>query len=309
MNQILATENKKNKKSRNVLDIQNIIRFFALVIMIYGLALSGEGCYAIYRDIEDRKPGNIPAVTIGRMNDQAIVNIEHSAQIMEISYSWDNGEENIIPVNGFSAQESITLLGYDSVLNLTVEDINGKKVTYQKQYLLNGVDITKPSIEIFAENGSDILKVTAKDETALEYFSYKWEDENENITYADSEGQKEIPKEINLVPGTRNIKLTAVDKNGNIEVIEKEIITSSSRPEIKVITNRDQMTVNIKDKDGIKEITINLNGQKYTASNINKKEVTAGPLTLREGNNIISVEVTNTSGYKQTGITEIAYNP
>ena len=39
------------------------------------------------------------------------------------------------------------------------------------------------------------------------------------------------------------------------------------------------------------------------------KEARLGPLTLREGNNTISIEITNVSGYTQRGVTQIQYTP
>ena len=54
---------------------------------------------------------------------------------------------------------------------------------------------------------------------------------------------------------------------------------------------------------------INLNGERYSARDINLKEVQVGPLTLQEGNNTISIEVTNVSGYTETATTELQYTP
>ena len=307
MNQILVTQN--TKKSNKPSEIKSIVMFFAISIMIFGLILSGEGCYAIYKNIEDKKPGNTPVVNIQRINDEIIVNIENNTEIMKIKYSWDNGEENVVPINNYSAEETITLLGHNSTLNLVVEDVNGKQVTYQKQFILDGVDITKPTIEIDTSNGSDKMTIIAKDETAISSIAYSWEEENEVTIYAETEGQKELKQELTLAPGTRTITIIAEDLNGNVEQIEKEIITSTSKPEIAVFKNRDELTFEVKDKDGIKDITINLNGETYSATNINLKEVKVGPLTLREGNNIISIEVTNVSGYTENAATELVYNP
>ena len=297
MNQILATQN--NKKSNKSSEIKNIIMFFAIIIMIFGLILSGEGCYAIYKNIQDQKPENIPSVNMKRINDEIIVNIENNTEIMKIKYSWDGGEENVVPVNDYFVEETITLLGYNSTLNLMIEDINGKQVTYKKQFILDGVDITKPTIEISTSNGSNKMTIIAEDETAISSIAYSWEGEDEVVTYAEIDGQKELKQEVTLTPGTKKITIIAKDANGNIEKLEKEIITSTSKPEISAF----------KDKDGIKDILINLNGETYGATNVNLKEVRVGPLTLREGNNIVSIEVTNVSGYTESAATEVEYTP
>lgn len=308
MNQILATQN--NKKSNKKAGIKGIIMFFAFSIMIFGITLVGEGSYAIYKNIQDKNPSNIPNVTIQRVNDELVVNVKHNAEIMKIIYSWDNNEiENVIPVNDYFVEERIKLLGYNSVLNLTVEDINGKQVTYQKQYMLDGVDITKPLIDIETSNGSDKMVITATDETAISSLTYYWEGEEEVTIYAETEDQKEIKKEFTLTPGTRTINVIAEDKNGNIQEKEQEIITSTSKPKYGVYKNGNQVTFHIEDEDGIKYILVNLNGETYAADDINRKVVDVGPLTLREGNNILSLEVTNVSGYTESAATEIEYTP
>lgn len=316
MNQILAVENKKKEKVKTKkiktgrpIEIKGIVMFFAVIIMVFGLTLAGQGSYALYKNIDDRKPENIPYVAIGRVNDKAIIKVAHNIEISKIVYSWNDGEESAIPIGSTRAEEEITLLGYDSVLNLTIEDINGKKVKYQKQYLLTGVDITKPSINIEAKDGANKITIIAEDETEIDHLIYQWDGENPVTVKAAQVGQKKIEQIVELTLGTKNIIVTAVDKNGNVEKIEKEIVTSTSKPEMSVIRNKEKITVKASDKDGVKDIVINLNGEIYKAENINRKSVRVGPVTLREGNNTISVEVTNINGYTERATAEIQYNP
>lgn len=316
MNQILAVENKKKEKVKTKkirtgrpVEIKGIVAFFAVITMVFGITLAGQGSYALYKNIDDRKPENIPYVTIGRVNDKAIVQVSSNIEISKLVYSWNNGEESAIPIGSTNAREEITLLGYDSTLNLTIEDINGKVVKYQKQYLLTGVDITKPVIEIETKDGNDKMKIMAKDETEIAYISYQWEDGEPVITNANQQGQKEITIQVPLTVGLKKIKIIAEDTNGNIEEVEKEITTSTSRPQMSVIRNKDKITVKASDKDGIKNIVINLNGEIYEAKDINRKSVKVGPVTLREGNNTISVEVTNVNDYTEKATAELQYNP
>lgn len=310
MNQILSIESQKKKKSsmNGPIEIKAIIKFFAIVIMLFGIVLSSEGIYAVYRNIDDRKPANIPNVSIGRKNDKAIVKVEHNVEISTITYYWDNGEETVIPIGNKTAEEEITLLGYDSTLYIKVEDINRKQVTYQKEYNLTGQDITKPSIEVSTENGNNKMTITAKDETAISYLSYQWEGEEEVIVNRESDDQTEIKQEITLTPGTKKITIKAVDQNNNEEQIEKEIVISTSEPEMSILREKDEeIIIQAMDKDGVKDIVVNLNGKKYSARDINQKDVRVGPLQLRKGTNTISVEVTNISGYTKTGTTELEY--
>ena len=316
MNQILAVENKKKEKVKTKkirtgrpIEIKGIVMFFAVIIMVFGLIFIGQGSYAIYKDIDDRKPENIPYVTIGRVNDKAIVQISSNIEISKLVYSWNNGEESAIPIGSTNAREEITLLGYDSVLNLTIEDMNGKRVKFQKQYLLTGVDITKPVVEIETKDGNDKMKIVAKDETGIAYITYQWEDGEPVTVNADQQGQTEMIVQVPLTVGLKKIKIIAVDTNGNIEEIEREITTSTSRPKMTLRRNKQKISIEIEDKDGIKSIKANLNGEEYEITNVNRKKVKVGYLYLREGNNTISVEVTNVNDYTEKATAELQYNP
>lgn len=316
MNQILAVENKKKEKVKTKkirtgrpIEIKGIVMFFAVIIMVFGLTLAGQGSYALYKDIDDRKPENIPYVTIGRVNDKAIVQISSNIEISKLVYSWNNGEESAIPIGSTNAREEITLLGYDSVLNLTIEDMNGKRVKFQKQYLLTGVDITKPVVEIETKDGNDKMKIVAKDETEIAYITYQWEDGEPVTVNADQQGQTEMIVQVPLTVGLKKIKIIAVDTNGNIEEIEREITTSTSRPKMTLRRNKQKISIEIEDKDGIKSIKANLNGEEYEITNVNRKKVKVGYLYLREGNNTISVEVTNVNDYTEKATAELQYNP
>ena len=316
MNQILAVENKKKEKVKTKkirtgrpIEIKGIVMFFAVIIMVFGLTLAGQGSYALYKDIDDRKPENIPYVTIGRVNDKAIVQISSNIEISKLVYSWNNGEECAIPIGSTNSREEITLLGYDSVLNLTIEDMNGKRVKFQKQYLLTGVDITKPVVEIETKDGNDKMKIVAKDETGIAYITYQWEDGEPVTVNADQQGQTEMIVQVPLTVGLKKIKIIAVDTNGNIEEIEREITTSTSRPKMTLRRNKQKISIEIEDKDGIKSIKANLNGEEYEITNVNRKKVKVGYLYLREGNNTISVEVTNVNDYTEKATAELQYNP
>ena len=316
MNQILAVENKKKEKVKTKkirtgrpIEIKGIVMFFAVIIMVFGLTLAGQGSYALYKDIDDRKPENIPYVTIGRVNDKAIVQISSNIEISKLVYSWNNGEESAIPIGSTNAREEITLLGYDSVLNLTIEDMNGKRVKFQKQYLLTGVDITKPVVEIETKDGNDKMKIVAKDETGIAYITYQWEDGEPVTVNADQQGQTEMIVQVPLTVGLKKIQIIGVDTNGNIEEIQKEITTSTSRPKMTLRRNKQKISIEIEDKDGIKSIKANLNGEEYEITNVNRKKVKVGYLYLREGNNTISVEVTNVNDYTEKATAELQYNP
>lgn len=311
MNQILMTETKKKKqkkaKSGRTIEIQGIVRFFAIIIMIFGISLIGEGSYAIYQENEDKKPSNMPSVTIGRLNDKAILYVEHNTEISKIIYSWDNGEKTVLPEGGLTAQEEILLPNQNSILNITIEDMKGKSVQYKKQYYLEGMDITKPVINVNTENGKNKMTIVATDETEISYLSYQWEGKEAVTIDANTEGQTQIKQEVTLTPGTKKITIIAEDTNANIEKIEKEIVATTSEPKMQLIQNGKEIIIEASDEDGLTEIKLNLNGKQYV-NKINKlKYIKIGPALLQEGNNTILVEVTNVNGYTKKAATELQY--
>lgn len=313
MNQILAIEKKKKEpkqkkqKSGGTIEISNIVRFFAVVIIIFGIALIGEGSYAMYKEAADKNPANQPKVIVSREGDKIIVNVEHTTEISKVIYSWNNGEATEIPQGGLNAYEEILLPNQNSILNITIEDMKGKRAHYQKQYMVEKLDITKPKIDIKVADGSKKMIITADDETAISYLSYQWEGEEAIREDAITGTQIQIQKEVDLTPGTRKITIIAEDTSGNIEQVEKEIVATTSKPKMQLIKNGREFVIEASDEDGITEIKLNLNGKQYVNPVNNEKYIKIGPAILQEGNNTILVEVTNVNGYTEKAKTEIKY--
>lgn len=313
MNQILMVEKKKKepkqKKQGNggAIETRGIVRFFAIVIMIFGIVLAGEGSYAMYKDMADKNPANQPKVIVSRENDKVIINVEHTTEISKVIYSWNNGEATEVPQGGLTAYEEILLPNQNSILNITIEDMKGKRTHYQKEYIVEGMDVTKPTINIQVADGSKKMTIVAEDETAISYLSYQWEGEEAVREEASSETQTKIEKEINLTPGTKKITIIAVDSSGNREQIEKEIVATNSKPKMQLIRNGREFIIEATDEDGIKEIKLNLNGKQYVNPVDNQKYIKIGPALLQDGDNTILVEVTNVNGYTEKAATTIKY--
>ena len=126
MNQILAVENRKKEpkqkkqSSGRAIETRGIVRFFAIVIIIFGLVLIGEGSYAMYKEAADKNPANMPKVIVSREGDKVIVSVEHTTEISKVIYSWNNGEATEVPQGGITAYEEILLPNQNSILNITI---------------------------------------------------------------------------------------------------------------------------------------------------------------------------------------------
>ena len=193
----------------------------------------------------------------------------------------------------------------NSILNVKIEEENGRTIKYKKEFIVEGLDMAQPTIEITEESTAGNIKITAKDETQMAYITYKINDEEEiRIDKSETE-DKEIKYILKLARGENKVTITAVDTSGNIETLEKTIIVSGKTAMNLKIENG-KLVIIAEDPDGIKDIDINLNGVSYTAKEINKKGVRI-PLDIVEGTNTVRITVTNVNSLVTTGAKEFNY--
>ena len=306
MNQILMVENKKKKKSGSgPADIKNVIRVFLISLIIFGVFYIGQGSYAIYKESKARNTKNLPVVNKERVNDKAKKTETSSNEIKYLKYSWNNAEETSIPVNANYAEEEIILPIENSVLNVVVEDSLDRAVKFKKQFDLEGVDITEPTIEVTKQNDDGSIKISATDETEMSYITYKINDEEEIKIEKSATENRTINYIIKLPRGENRLVVTACDKSGNIGTYEKKIVVSTAST-IDLKVENGKLIVTVKDQDGIKDIEVNLNGVEYAAKDINLKEASF-PLVLKEGVNTLSIKVTNVNSLVTSGAREFNY--
>lgn len=317
MNQILMIENKKKKKekkpkmhrtSTGPIEIKNIIRFFAIVIIIFGLTIIGHSSYAIYRESKGNNTEDLAEISMSRINDTLIVNVSSVYTIDYFKYYWQDSEITSIPEENTEFQEEIVLPSENNVLTIILEDETGRAVTYTKEIILDGIDIAKPTIDISKQETS--IRITATDETAIEYMIYKIDNGQEVRIDKNNEGDTTIEYALTGIErGEHTIYVTAVDSSGNTETTESNVIVSSDRPTLKnlrVDQETGKIIIEAADTDGLKSIEVNLNGRKYTINDINKTEATFG-LDLINGTNTISIKITNVNGLTAEGSTEFNY--
>ena len=145
MNQILYVgENKGN----GPIAIKSIVKFFAIIIIAFGIILIGKGSYAIYKNIEINSGDNIPVVYMNRVNNTVVIKAEDNIEISKLIYSWNKGEETILLPNSKKVEEVVLLPNENSVLNVTIVDTKGKETKFMQEWNIEGTDIRKPEIEI-----------------------------------------------------------------------------------------------------------------------------------------------------------------
>lgn len=307
MNQILVMENKKKKRSRNTgpAEIENILKFFVIALIVFGVLFIGHGSYAIYKDAKGKDKKNLPILTMERVNDEVIIKATSSIKIKNLIYRWNTDEETKIPVDGTFIEENVMLLNENGTLNVKIEDEKGRTVKYQKEFIIDGLDITKPTIEIQEQGSNGTIKITATDETQMKNISYSINGSDEiKIDKSDAE-DKIINYILKLQKGENKLTVTAVDSSGNFEIIEKTIIVSGKTTMNLKIENG-KLVVTAEDPDGIKDIEINLNGVTKSVKDINQKSIKA-TLNIVEGTNNIRIKITNVNSLITTGAKEFNY--
>lgn len=308
MNQILMVEDKKKKNSKlgsGTAEIKNILRFFAIALIVFGIFFIGQGSYAIYKESKGKNTDNMPTVIIKRVNDKVIIRATSVNEITYLKYSWNTAEETSIPVDDTFIEEEVFLPMENSTLNVSVEESTGRTVKYKKQFNIEGIDIIEPTIEVTEENSNGSIRITATDETAISYITYKINDEGEVRINKSELEDKSINYILNLQRGENKVVITAGDVAGNVGTFEKKIIVSS-QPSIDLSIENGKLIILAKDQDGIKDIEINLNGVVYVAKNINLKEARI-PLDIVEGVNTVKITITNVNSLVATGAKEFNY--
>ncbi|MFR0822451.1 MAG: hypothetical protein ACLU84_04435 [Clostridia bacterium] len=294
MNQILYTG---NKKSKGPLSIQTVGRIFAVMIILFGMILVGQGSYAIFvpQDNEEAKT-SVPVVTMAQQGNEIIIKVTHDKLIDKVAYMWNKNQEVILQGKGRNQlEERIEVPEGENSLTLKVTDIAGKEVTYTQTYTSVSTDTIKPEIEFTVENAK--VKISAKDETQLDYISYHWNDEDETILDAREESPKLIEEKVAILKGENTLKVKAVDKSGN--VAEKEqTFKGAKKPTIELSGQGNELIIKVTDEENIKKIEFTLNGVFYstdpsnTGTSLNVKELEIRQ-TLVSGRNTINVKVYN----------------
>ena len=277
MNQILYVGDNKNN---GPVAVKSVIKFFAIVIIIFGIILIGEGTYSMYKGIVANSGNNIPTVYMNRVNDTVVIKAENNIEIAKLIYSWNKGEETVLLPNNKAVEEVVLLPNENSILNVTIVDIKGKETKFMQQWNIEGIDIKKPEMEIATDDSSRKITIIARDETQIDYLIYKWNNEAET-----------------RVNGTERNKLE----------IQKTIIISS-KPTIAVKQSNSKIHIVINDEVSIKTVSININGQVYAGEYEAKKQLKLN-VPLKQGNNTVSITVTNESGLEQKVVREFIYKP
>ena len=306
MNQILYRK-KENKST--IADVKKIVLFFAFSIIVFGVAMLGQGIYAVSRNINYNKmlENARPEISVEQEGQYLRVQISHIKPISKIEYSWNNDEETIIDgKEKTNIMERIELPAGNNSFNMLVTDIDNKKSEFTKEYTIEtGRDIQKPNIDLNIVG--NFIKLSVTDDTALSYITYRWnEDEEKRIEPEGNENAK-IEDSIEILKGKNTLTIIAVDSSNNT-ITKKEIFEGLTKPTIELYIDGDSFVIFAKHEKGIEHMEYTLNGQKVSV------QIEPGPemqyrQKLLDGYNYISVQAFSVDDTVATKDGEYTYEP
>ncbi len=264
MNQILDyNPNSKTNKSGGS---DKIVRVFAILLIIFAIALIAIVGYGM---ISNKKQADNAIVEQTQANiavdvqeAQATIKVTHDKTIQKLVYSWNTSSERTIKASEKYIEEKIDIPAGDNTLHIKVIDENGVETTHDEEISSEqGVDIINPVIELSLDGKK--LKISATDETALDFLTYRWNEENEETVYAE-EGSKEITTEVEILKGKNDLTVVAVDTSNNTTT-ETKSFTGLTKPEIKVTLSEDGSSIEIRaeHESGIESVSYNFNNVDY----------------------------------------------
>ena len=306
MNQILSVEspkreNKKNRtRTKGPLEINSILRFFAVSLLIFGIFMVGNGSYSMYKDSINKRTTMKPTIYVEEISETELrLQVTHDKNLSKVSYSWNEEEATEIDCKGKKkVEQTIKIPTGDNTLNVYAVDIEGQEINYSRNYTLQG------EINIDLEVDGNNIKILANGKNELSYMTYRWDDQDEErieINSTQTEQTISIPK------GLHTLTIIVVDINNKTETKEQEI-KGVTKPKVEVTTDGSaNFIIKASDEEGIKRVEFIINETDKKMLNLDqvlpleqRKEFEyAYPLQV--GENKLEVRV-----YNESDVSEVA---
>ena len=316
MNQILSTsmpmnnkKEKNRKKSGNPADIKNILKFFAIAMLIFGLLIIGTGTYVIVGKQKQQQEENLqPSISIeDKTEDTILLKVVYEKNISKLEYRWNDEEKTVVNGNnGKYIEQEIKVPTGKNTLHVVITDEDGKEIPYEKQY--------ERESNINFEVSGNKIKITAESEKTISYMTYRWDDEEEKTIEIND---TTLNQEIDAIKGLHTLTVITVDEDNNTDT-KVQKINGVSKPKVSVITDDSKSYFIIKASDDEKltkvQFKINQDENKEYFFNLDSYDMkefefttnTSNVYLLQQGENLIEVTVTNSDGVtEETGVIRI----
>ena len=304
MNQILSVENpKKEKKRKNngPIELDKILKFFCVTILVFGVFMIGSGSYSMYQNSKIANLSAKPTIEIKETSATEItIQVTHNKELSKVTYNWNNEENIEIECAGKKKiEEKVQIPAGENTINIYAIDINGQESNLSKEYTIEG----NVTIDI-VEAGVNKVKVTAEGKEQLSYMTYRWDDEEEtkiDINDIKTEQIIEVPKCLHT------LTVIFVDINNNTQT-KKQEVKGVQKPKLEVTTDgADNFIIKASDEEGIKRVEFIINETDKNMLNLDQvlpleeRKEFEYKYPLHDGENKLEVRV-----YNESDISEVA---
>ena len=304
MNQILSVENntkKKKKKAKNSepLEIQSILKFFSISILIFGIFIIGSGSYSMYKETSKEAIVTKPVIHVNQTAETQIsLKITHDKELAKVSYNWNSENATQVPCSGKQEVETtIEIPTGTNTLIVQATDINGQQMEHKEVYTIES------DINIDIEPEGNNLKIIANGRNELTYMTYRWDEEEETKIDINN---NEIEQTIEIPRGLHTLTVIVVDKNNKTETLTQEI-KGVTKPKLEVTTDgSSNFIIKASDEQGLKKVEFIINEEeKYRleldkALSIEERKEFEYSYPLHEGENKLEVTVYNENDVSET---------
>lgn len=322
MNQILDYSPNKNSGG-NSSRTDKIVRVFAVFLILFAVCLLAVGGYGYFKKNAEREQAlaNTPTkakITVEQEDDKIIIKVEHDKVIKEIVYNWDTEKDRTVKGSGESTMEiPIPAVAGDHNLNIKVVDIDDVETDYTELISsTSGQDKIIPNIDVdlvtIEEDGEFVkkLKITAKDETAMDYVTYRWNSDEETKVDETSEDGKQIEFNIEILKGNNSLFIVAYDKGGNEAHIHNDY-SGVTKPSVNIVVAPDKKSIDITctHENGLKLIECSINDQLYNIEIEEGQKDATFNVPLEEGSNKVNVKARSVDDTETVAEKEILNEP
>lgn len=298
MNQILYVEEKKKQKA----DIKNVIRFFSIAIIIFGIVLISQGSYALYNNssVIGGQEESKPMIDTQEDDGKLFLTVTHEKGISRVVYHWN--EEADITIQGNNQtriEEEIEMPVGENTLTIKIYDKKNKETVYQQEYQIE--DLGESKIDFVIENNTSTMKIKATDTKGLSYITYRWNDEVAQTVKAEGNDLTTIEKAIEIPFGLNTLTVVAVNVDGITKTSQQEIKgvkTTKVGAELTTIGEKNAVKIKLTDESGIKSIHLVWNETETHEIDVQGEKEKEFSLILHEGENRINLTIMNNDDVK-----------
>mgnify|MGYP004463795237 FL=1 len=282
---------QKVYKEKSVIEINKIVIFFAISILILGICIIAGSVYAKDKINKNVEENATPVVNFSFNEEESTVDISvhHVKGISQISYILNNQDEKVINAN--SQQDITTTINLEGGKNKIVVnaiDVNNHIVEYEREYTVGNL------AEISLENIDNAVKMTIKSEEKIKLITYSWDEgqeENINVDSTEYTGKITAPK------GKHTLNIVVLDEK-NVKTEKTQVVIGATAPQItiqatKKLDNKIYYIVTVKDETILKNVKIILDNEEKVNVTVNSNEYVTEVEMKSNSDNKLSVEASN----------------